>query len=313
MKKIIILLMPFFLAGCLQNVKFTPKMEKIDTFEEVRPPFYKNKFLEPPYIAIYKYGNKTLIYLAAAHMNDKTLNMVDYIFDSFKPQAALLENFRGDKTPFKKCYKMESHYTAAKAEEKAIPIVRSDANQKDVWKKLVKEGNYTYYDLQGYLIIRSIVANADNPCKKKSAREDIATFEKRLHKDEFGKLFTPQELNVWTQKNFGESYDSINFQNYSCARLIFPIKNGYITNSISIDEDLHARDPFIIKNIAAALNKYDTVLAVFGEGHYQTQQNALKDMLGEPKEYITETDKPFVMHVCEGISQPKEVVLVPDF
>jgi hypothetical protein len=49
--------------------------------------------------------------------------------------------------------------------------------------------------------------------------------------------------------------------------------------------DLYGRDPFMIKNITAALNKYDVVLAVFGEGHYRSQRLVLEDMLGTP-EYI---------------------------
>lgn len=46
------------------------------------------------------------------------------------------------------------------------------------------------------------------------------------------------------------------------------------------------RDRFMLENIAAALNKYDTVFAIFGIGHYEAQRLVLEDMMGKP-EYIT--------------------------
>ncbi|MCL2629516.1 MAG: TraB/GumN family protein [Alphaproteobacteria bacterium] len=49
--------------------------------------------------------------------------------------------------------------------------------------------------------------------------------------------------------------------------------------------NLHGRDPYMVNNIAAALNKYDVVLAAFGEGHYRSQRLILEDMMGKP-EYI---------------------------
>ena len=54
---------------------------------------------------------------------------------------------------------------------------------------------------------------------------------------------------------------------------------------------MHGRDPFMLRNIAAALNRYDTVFAVFGEGHYRSQRLVLEDMLGKP-EYIKTVPNP---------------------
>ena len=49
---------------------------------------------------------------------------------------------------------------------------------------------------------------------------------------------------------------------------------------------LLGRDRFMLKNIAEALNKYDTVFAIFGGAHYASQRLVLEDMMGKP-EYIT--------------------------
>jgi hypothetical protein len=56
-------------------------------------------------------------------------------------------------------------------------------------------------------------------------------------------------------------------------------------NFFSHEINLYGRDPYMVKNIAAALNKYDVVLAVFGDGHYRSQRLILEDMMGKP-EYI---------------------------
>jgi len=65
----------------------------------------------------------------------------------------------------------------------------------------------------------------------------------------------------------------------------FTTKNIY--NFYANEIVRYGRDPFMIKNIATALNKYNTVFASFGHGHYCCQRLILEDMLGEP-EYIKE-------------------------
>ena len=62
------------------------------------------------------------------------------------------------------------------------------------------------------------------------------------------------------------------------------VKKGEL-NLLSHKLNMYGRDPFMIKNITSALNKYDVVLAVFGEGHYRSHRLILEDMLGTP-EYI---------------------------
>lgn len=42
----------------------------------------------------------------------------------------------------------------------------------------------------------------------------------------------------------------------------------------------------LLRDWASALNRYNTVFAIFGVGHYENQRLVLEDMLGKP-EYIT--------------------------
>ena len=63
-------------------------------------------------------------------------------------------------------------------------------------------------------------------------------------------------------------------------------KDGNVYNKMCDYLGHMGRDRFMLENIAAALNKYDTVFAIFGAGHYEAQRLVLEDMMGEP-EYIT--------------------------
>ena len=65
-----------------------------------------------------------------------------------------------------------------------------------------------------------------------------------------------------------------------------PDSKGNLYQQMSAYVDLYGRDRFMVQNIAAALNKYDTVFAIFGSGHYEHQRLVLEDMMGKP-EYIT--------------------------
>ncbi|MBO4480065.1 MAG: hypothetical protein J5742_00370 [Alphaproteobacteria bacterium] len=66
-----------------------------------------------------------------------------------------------------------------------------------------------------------------------------------------------------------------------------PDSHGNLDQQMLAYLDRFGRNPFMLQNIAAALNKYDTVFCIFGIGHYECQRSALEDMLGKP-EYITQ-------------------------
>lgn len=65
-----------------------------------------------------------------------------------------------------------------------------------------------------------------------------------------------------------------------------PFPDGNMYQQMAAYVDFYGRDRFMLENIAAALNKYDTVFAIFGSGHYEVQRLVLEDMMGKP-EYIT--------------------------
>lgn len=87
--------------------------------------------------------------------------------------------------------------------------------------------------------------------------------------------------------NYGYSDDKIvakDLTSVLCSGA--PNPNGNLYQQKLAYLNMFGRDKFMVQNIAAALNKYDTVFVICGVGHYEDQRLVLEDMLGNP-EYIT--------------------------
>lgn len=182
------------------------------------------------FIAKFKHGNKTLVYMCDVHRINRSFDMVDFCFSdefSIKPDVLLTEmENSGYERKFSQDWIQDNtlSYAAVVASQRHIPMVFADLSDEQMVD----------------------VIQVGFPDEKIST--DI------LHK-------------VLRAGPTGK--DGGNIYNKMCAYLA---KNG--------------RDRFMLENIAIALNKYDTVFAIFGAGHYENQRLVLEDMMGKP-EYIT--------------------------
>ncbi|MCL2737346.1 MAG: hypothetical protein FWE17_00590 [Alphaproteobacteria bacterium] len=179
-----------------------------------------------PYIAIFRKGEKILIYIAEKHSANESFDMTDFCFSDKSPaapQVVLVEFERsGRKAGTGEIHGNNLAYAAARATECGLPVIFADLSRDeclDVWRKRYPERIFTDEDLRR---------------ARRTGRPST---------------------------NKGE--DSL---------LLYEL-------------ELYGRDPFMVKNIVAALNKYEVVLAVFGEGHYRAQRLVLEDIMGKP-EYI---------------------------
>ncbi|MGB2579931.1 hypothetical protein AAIR98_001850 [Elusimicrobium simillimum] len=199
--------------------------------------------------------------------------------------------FRREWKTANKCDKFGGVYAAFEAQKRGIPVVKADLAREDVLKTLVLDKKlYSYYDFQGRWMINNAKSAqmffGDTP----NAEQQVRDFKATRYNSKFGAMFTVKDFENWFLENFDMEFAKTDLVTFTANnKLNYPSSKGYITNRLSEDEDFHARDPFMLKNIAAALNRYDTVLAVFGEGHYVAQASVLQDMLGSPQ-YITEVD-----------------------
>lgn len=301
MKRLLIICLITFLAACATNkTKFTPNMSLLTTWEKSERTSEEHN---QPYIAIFKKDGKTLIYLASEHDSGKTLDMVDYIYTNFKPQIAVVEFERSGRLLKNTCSWNEFEYSTEIASHKNIPVVLADLTFEDKLKILSHKDPGTYQTVQA----RWMISNAMSDNRPTTAEKEVYNFEYFMWKPWMPKPMGAAEFKEWFMQIFKEDFDKADLRRTLGKEWRYPLSTGTVLNKLSEDEDILARDPFMIKNITAALNKYDTVYAAFGEGHYRSHRKVLEDMLGKP-EYIWDieyTDR----KNCKGF-QIKEEVLV---
>jgi len=244
-----------------------------------------------PYIAVFKKDGKTLVYLASEHSAQKTFEMVDFAFAKFQPGVAVVEykNKRFAIPLSGKGYFHESVYTAAVAARNNIPVVLADIGYSEEACKRAYElsGNAEWTIKAFYLrwIITNMLLHERQFGTKTTLAKEIKNFTSIIYKDWMGVPLTEDEIKELFKSEFGVDFDPMNLAEVLPRGWKTPKESGTIINRFCNYADYYARDPFMIQNITNALNKYDVVFAVFGEGHYRTQRLVLEDMMGTP-EYI---------------------------
>ncbi len=182
-----------------------------------------------PFIAVFKRGGKTLVYIGDKHDHNISFDMVDFCFNNdfgIKPDVLLteMENDGYDWKLTPRGYQVNTlAYAAGVAAKRDIPVVFADLS-----------------DAQAVEVLRSL-----RPTEK-------------------------IDIDFWD----------------NLLRKTTPNSKGKKLEKLHAEFDKYGRDTFMVQNIAAALNKYDTVFAIFGTGHYAQQLLVLEDMMGKP-EYIT--------------------------
>lgn len=209
-------------------MQFKPNFE---LYREWRDAEHAKQFAgATPFIAVFKRGTKTLVYMGDRHCYNVSFDMVDMCFENglgVQPDVLLTEMENEGYERKLGAHGLQDNtlaYAAAVAAKLGVPAVFADLS--DVQKVAVINAGFP-----------------DNQITTEDLRKVFGT---------------------------GKGPDS----------------KGDIYQQMSAYVDRHGRDLFMLQNIAAALNKYDTVFVIFGAGHYEAQRLVLEDMMGKP-EYIT--------------------------
>ena len=202
-------------------MQFKPNLRLLKDYNEVE----NHNSRRPPYIAIYRRGNKTLVYMGDRHAKKESWNMVDWCFSNqfqFKPDVLLteFENRGRNITKDSRGKRNTLSHAAFVAARHNVPVVLADLSESEMM---------------------SIIGTND-----------------KKYLDEVLRAGPFADGNELQQK---------------CAKL-----------------NRFGRNRFMIQNIAAALNKYDTVFCIFGEGHFREQAAVLSSMLGDPEYIMTFPD-----------------------
>ena len=247
------------------------------------------KTIQPPFLAVYQKKGRTLILLAAEH-GPKSLPVVNYAFNEYHPQVALIE--REPNFPIGNCKTNEDGYTAALSAKNNIPLVRADADYEKQWQYAKKHG-FSYEDFQMFWIIKNAEGVAKNDNKQPTAAEEIENYKNNVHNSAWGNLFTEESLSEYFKQHYYGYFNTTDFiqlrldlQNNSPKKWV---KKTPFYKMMHGQPDV--RSIFMLENITAALNKYEIVFSEMGAGHFIDIHKALKKMLGKPR-YIKEEQIP---------------------
>lgn len=242
----------------------------------------KSKSLEKcPYLAMFRTNNKTLIYCASEHCSKKTYDMIDYVFENFSPQISIVEYEPYRVMNFSD--KHESVYVSLKSEKSNSSVVLSDLGYDfNTYKKMFEINDKNLILCQADWIINNMKSYKNIYKKKTTIEKDINNFNIAAEKNNFPKADVDKIKN-WFLSEYETDINEFDLEEIDLT----PRSKGKKLNVFYDDVNKFIRDPFMLKNIEKALNKYDTVFACFGEGHYRSQRLVLENSLGEP-EYIFE-------------------------
>jgi len=308
MKKLICLIVFLFICSTIFAQTFKADTSLVSEITpEQKQAFYTKT--PPPLLVVYQKAGKTLVLLAASH-GPQSLPAVQYAFDTYHPQVALVEREPGE--PFVPCTQGEDGYTAALAAKDQIPLVRADAGLEQQWKYAQKNG-FSYEDFQMLWILRNAYGVAKETGKQTSAIQEISDYKRTIHNPAWGELFTEARLLAYFKQQYNRDFNSTDFiELYQDLMNRYPQKWAkktpfYRLLHISKDD----RSVFMVENIAAALNAYQIVFAEMGAGHFTDIHKALKKMLGKPQ-YI-QADQIQIQELWKECTLDglKETVLIP--
>ena len=205
-------------------MQFKPNFDLIRMWGDI-----KEMSVRGPFVAVFKRGDKTLIYMGDKHSYNESFDMVDMCFANdfgYKPDVLLTE-------------------------------MENDGYERKMGPHGIQANTLAY---------AAVVAK----------KHDIPVV--------FADLSDAQSVNILQSFRPNEKID-VDFLD-NLLRNTIPNAHGNELEKLHAEFDKYGRDTFMVQNIAAALNKYNTVFCIFGTGHYAQQQLALEDMMGKP-EYIT--------------------------
>ena len=310
MKRNVLLLLSLFCASCVSvfTQTFTPDTSLvIDPTPQAASAFYDKT--RPPFLAVYQKGKKTLVLLAAYH-GPQSLPAVQYAFEEYTPNVALIEREPG--VPFGNCNEHEDAYTAALSGKNNIPLVRTDADLETQWKYAKKHG-FSYDDFQMLWIIRNAYGFAKYEGKQTNAAQEIRDYKRTVHNPVWGELFTEERLLAYFNKHYHKDFNTTDFISFYMDLMEVSPKEW--VRETPFYKIMHGqpdvRSVFMLENIAAALNEYQVVFSEMGARHFIDIHKALEKMLGKPH-YITADQLPTqqIWQDCtlDGL---QEKVLVP--
>jgi hypothetical protein len=254
----------------------------------------------PPYVMKFSKHTKTIWYFGAKHENNQrgtTFLLIDKFFASHNPDIVIIEGVETSYgiSPTKilsvinksctineitkeKSECGENLYAAMKANSRGIPFIGAEPSDEEQLK-IFEQYGFTKEDYVQFWFTNIIpqLYREGKASSWNTLEKEYTTFIKL-----FSRLINPSDLNyikyrVWLDTHM----PGVQFENLVDSNFSAPILDGnYIQKLSSLIEQV--RDKHIVTIIIKYINRYNSVLVVYGHSHFLTQQEALEAGFGKP-------------------------------
>ncbi len=282
-------------------MKYKPDLTLMESWDGAAP-MAENGIA--PAMAVFKKDSKTFVYIGTAHGLDESFDAINYCFEKYKFDALVTE-FENSGRELNGFMWNELAYSAGVAATLDIPVIFGDASAIDIIEKLiaVNPENFKTYQMDVILYFSEYFEQQTG--RKWNLQELIEYFKDKKYKPGMPPVMNEGECRKWLMDKLGWDIDTAFEMIKKHPEYFYPKPAGTIFNVFHDDTNKLVRDPFMIENIFATINKYDTVLATFGEGHYRSIRKILETAFGKP-EIISEFPKSEKINIPDNI-KPKVI------
>ncbi len=241
-----------------------------------------------------------MIFLAVHHVNEvasSTFNLIDQALGRFSSIEVMVlegfprefgispnrivELFRNDGSDgfFKGG---ETSYIVRKSRHLGIPFVGTERSEFEVKTAMIQKG-YAELDLLYFYFVRAIPQLSRNGSLKSESIENL--FQRTIKRDLKDLEITSDAPNYDDFLKWYRQKNKIEFKvNEISYEITAPLLDGTLfTQKLSAAVG-QLRDYSMAETIAEMLNRFDTVLVVFGGSHWAPQAKIFEDWFGKPKE-----------------------------
>jgi hypothetical protein len=289
----------------IEEIQNTPKRFEAKR-ELIRPYDLSMESKKPqktPFVAEYKRGPKTLLFLAAEHvptgslkepLSHPTYQSVKELFQDYKIDAVIVEGVdpwpgfippaslrvkaeRCEITQYRNEQCGESFFTMREALKKNRAVISGEPSSSEILSAIEAAG-FQDVDLLGFYIVRAIPQWKRQGTFKTNI--ESAKFEEQIqrfrHRLSISSDFSFSDFEKWYKDRMktSASYRSIATNDTA------PHGGEDATFIQLLSHELGlVRDYSVVLRTAEALNEFNTVLVVYGGSHYITQEDALNDLM----------------------------------
>ena len=251
---------------------------------------------EPPFVTIFRYGEKKLCFLASKHdpkRESSTFRTIAAAIKECEPEILILEGLPHDIIESDRaglvreaeiCEEApdslecgELHWTIAAVKDAKVAVLGAEPSLVEEMRFIAEQSNAAIglEDFVGYDISRSIIqAKRQKDFRIEDVPGIVANHLEYLFSilPEIGRDFDEASYRRWLEDEVGNTYSELENYSYMPSN-----EKGSNLLQIASYHSMLARDHFAFERIQQLLKRADRILVIYGSSHLATLRRALTE------------------------------------